>query len=429
MTRRIARAIVGVTAVVLVMLGLPLAIAVERAVESAEIVKLQVASAAAIGEVELPVSAQQLESLDGDADKPPPFAVYSPDGVKVHGEGPAQADDVVRTAMQERRVVTLSANRLIVAAPIFGKDERLEGAVWLSRSRHELNQRTRTVWGVLIAAGLLAIGVSWLLARRVARQLAAPIEALAKRADNLVHGTDHDEMPRTGVQEIDQLGDALHASSVRGAEALARERQFSADVSHQLRTPLSAIRLKLETAHAGRETDALAKNLLADLDRVDATVGRLLALARDATPIVEPIELSPIVEQTLNRWREPLGRAGRTIEGRLGADAVVTASANSVGQVLDVLIDNALRYGAGSVTLTTRVLSSAVAIDVADAGQLSPSMTEAQLFARREGTGQGIGLSIARSLAEADNGRLVLTQSAPTTFTFFLHRSPVVDER
>ena len=102
---------------------------------------------------------------------------------------------------------------------------------------------------------------------------------------------------------------------------------------------------------------------------------------------------------------------------------MVYAAGNSIDQVVDVLIDNALRHGTGVVTVTARSLGGAAAIDVADEGAVADILTDERLFRRGEGEGHGIGLALARSLTIAEGGRLLLTSRHPTTFTIFLPTS------
>jgi len=420
MTHRIVSAIVGVTTFILLVLGIPLAIVVQRYVVSAETVELEATSAAALNEIAVPIDPDQLADLASEADAPPPFAVYDAAGRLVFGDGPEPPDDAVVDALAAQRVVTSSADGIVVATPITDDAERIQGVLRLSAGSQETNQRTRMVWAAMAASALTALGAAWFLARRLARQLAAPIEQLADRADALIEGIDREELPRSGIDEIDHLADALHASSSRVADALARERRFSADVSHQLRTPLAAIRLKLEAAGPDRGADALAASALADLDRIDATVDQLVALARSATPAASPASIAPLLDGVARRWGDVLGPLGRTLVVDIDADLpAVVASPNSIDQILDVLVDNAVHHGSGDVTITTRQHPGGVVVDVADEGALLDHDSD-DLFRRRDRDGHGIGLSLARALAEAEDARLRLTSRHPTTFSLFL---------
>jgi signal transduction histidine kinase len=129
-------------------------------------------------------------------------------------------------------------------------------------------------------------------------------------------------------------------------------------------------------------------------------------------------------------WHSTLAAVGRPLRFRVGDHLPnAVASSAAVRQVLSVLLDNASRHGDGAVTVAGRDATDALAIDVSDegAGVADPD----QLFRRRSPTagGHSIGLALARSLAEAEGGRLMLGRSAPPTFTLLLplHRSPADD--
>lgn len=310
-----------------------------------------------------------------------------------------------------------------MSTPITDAGERVVGALRVEDDRAEVDARTRSTLAIILLAGLAALAIAWVLARRLATNLSSPIERLARAAADLDHDLSRSELPRSGIGEIDALADALTASSTRINDALARERRFSADVSHQLRTPLAAIRLRLERRQITHEAARLAESTLDDLDRLDATVTHLLAFARDATPRGAETALAQIMQDSQQRW-EVHPHDGRRIHWRIDGDQPVSVADSAIDQVLDVLIDNALRHGRGDVTITTRGVRGGVAVDVSDAGAVEASVTEERLFRRGHGHGHGIGLALARSIAEADGGRLLLTRRDPTRFTLFLPASP-----
>jgi signal transduction histidine kinase len=432
MKRRITAAIVGVTAFVLLALGIPLALVVQREIVSSRVIEVQAKVAAALSEIAVPIDTKQLQALTSDPDAPPPFSVYDSDGRLVFGDGPAVTDRTAREALtgatSHSRADSDADGHIVVAMPISDKDDHVVGAIWMVDPKGGSDARVRSAWTVMALSGAIALLVAWLIARRLARQLTAPIERLAVAATDVGSGKTVAELPPSGIDEIDAVADALITSSTRIAGALARERRFSADVSHQLRTPLAGMRLKLEAPHATAEASSLAATTLEDLDRVDVTVTHLLAVARDATPHAEPSAVDNVIDRAAARWEPTIARHGRHAHWHAGTDRMVTAAGNSIDQVVDVLIDNALRHGEGDLTIAARSLGNAVAIDVTNDGSVPDELTSERLFQRGEGDGHGIGLALARSLATAEGGRLLLTSRTPTTFTLFVPASMESDQ-
>jgi signal transduction histidine kinase len=234
---------------------------------------------------------------------------------------------------------------------------------------------------------------------------------------------------RSGVPELDVVADALDASAARIAEMVAREREFSGNVSHQLRTPLTALRLRLEEVAAlddpvrRREEADLA---LAEADRLDATIGALLQHARGAPDDVAEIDLDAVVREHARHWERVYRAEGRRLVLDLGlGGGRAGASPAAAGQVLDVLLENALRHGAGTATVTTRPDGRHACMAVEDEGRGVPE-DAGDIFARGSSAraGSGIGLHLARTLATAYAGRLELARPAPPRFELRLRLLP-----
>ncbi|MFM2078711.1 MAG: hypothetical protein RJA49_2601, partial [Actinomycetota bacterium] len=304
-------------------------------------------------------------------------------------------------------------------------DEVVQGVLRLAESRREPDSRTRTAWLVMAVAAAIALLIAWMIARRLARQLTRPLAELSAAADDLANGLTRDPQPATGVAEIDELAAALHHGADRITEALARERRFSDDVSHQLRTPLTGLRLHLEEVAGDPTAQAALDAAFADLGRVEHTVTDLLDFARGSQGAATAIGVAAIVHEVAARRRSD---HGRVVLAAPGPDVRVHAASSALSQALDVLVDNALRHGAGTVTIRTRQITGGVAIDVSDEGALSPTIDAAALFERGRGLDHGIGLALARDLVEAEGGRLGLTRRDPTTFTMTLLAVDPADE-
>jgi signal transduction histidine kinase len=415
--RRITAAIVGVTAIVLLLLGIPLAVAVQNNVLQSEMVELQGEAVRVLSDLSVPLDQEEVADIrprDSDVSA----TVYDNAGRRLAGPGPATADDVVRRALRGDTTADRSG-RFTVATPITGRaDDTIAGALLLVESRQESVGRIRRTWVVMAGAALVALVLAWLLARAVARRLSRPIQHLADMAAEIGDGRVVDAPAPSSIAELDALGAALAASSRDVHEVVARERRFSADVSHQLRTPLTHLRLTLEQTRDDTPLQDIIDASLTDVARIEATVDHLLAFAREAVPAGETIDLVVAANDAAVRWAAVATVAQRDVETEADRPSLlVRATPSAIDQTLDVLIDNALRYGAGPVRVRARSVVGGGAIDVTDHGTAALDDT---VFDRGTGNGHGIGLALARSIVEAEGGRLLLTRRSPPTFSVVL---------
>ncbi|MDT9700652.1 ATP-binding protein [Streptomyces sp. P17] len=293
---------------------------------------------------------------------------------------------------------------------------------------------TREVGRTLLIIGavaLLAVIAAILLAVRQANRLASPLTDLAETAERLGSGDPRPRHKRYGVQELDRVADVLDASAERIARMLTAERRLAADASHQLRTPLTALSMRLEEITLTDDPDTVKEEAtiaLTQVERLTDVVERLLTNSRDPrTGSAVTFDLDEVIQQQLAEWRPAYRSAGRAIvnSGKRHLQAVGTPGA--VAQVLAALIENSLMHGGGTVALRTRVTGNQAVIEVTDEGPGVPADLGARIFERaisgRNST--GIGLAVARDLAEADGGRLEMLQAAPPVFGLFLSRTPV----
>jgi signal transduction histidine kinase len=419
---------VSVAVIGIVLFGLPLGVAVyQYAAQSEQDQLRQVADALAI------VVADDLED-DEDIDHPEyltgagcsEMAVYDEDGDWSAGALPEEGGSELASALRGTTGVATDDARFVVAVPITHSDDVI-GAVRATAPRSAVLREVVPAWGLMAGLAALAVGATWIVGRWQARRLALPLEELVGVARRLGEG-DFSVRARTGgLFEIDAVGSALNTTAVRLDDLLARERAFSADVSHQLRTPLAGMRLRLEATREQpdfelrRAIDAS----LGDADRLSETIEELLSLARDRRQVRTPLDLAALLGELSPEWHDHLARLGRALEVSIEPGTPdPRASAAAVREVLAVLIDNAARHGAGTVAVMARELHGAVAIDVCDEGP-GVGSTEPVLFTRssQQGDGHGIGLPLARRLAEGEQGRLELTRPSPPVFTLLLPSS------
>jgi signal transduction histidine kinase len=292
----------------------------------------------------------------------------------------------------------------------------------LLTSGAKLNQRFReqaVVFVVLAGGALLAAAV---LAAVQARRLAQPLERLALNAARLGAGDfSATTPPSSRIAEIDNIAGALRASATRVDRLLAAERSFTADATHQLRTGLTGIALRLEMLerHPDADVRAEAEATIAQTHQLNATLDELLALVRggSAGQRVE-FDLVGLVDAHVDDWRQRFASLRRTIGVTTTDTRRVIGTPGLAGQVIDILIDNALRHGAGDVTVTVRGES----VTVADQGAGISDERARWLFERPvdHGAAHGRGLLLARRLAEADGGRVELVTARPAVLRYTL---------
>ena len=355
-------------------------------------------------------------------------AVHDQRGDLLAGGVPGEHPLALERALEGHVKSLADGDVLVAAVPVTHSDDVI-GAVLVTEDRSDVLGEVALVWVGMAGLAAAAVTVAWLVGRRQARRLARPLEDLEESARRLGDGDFSVRSRRGGIAEIDAVGAALDATAMRLDELLARERAFSADASHQLRTPLAGMRLRLEAALERADVDprpAIAATLV-DADRLEATIDELLTLARagQSAP-TGSVDLDALLGELSPEWGARLALHGRDLEVRVdpGAPDAWTSTA-AVRQVLGVLVDNATTHGRGTVTIAVREASGAVAVDVSDEG---PGVRDPEglLFSRQADRrdGHGIGLSLARRLAEAEHGRLTLTRVSPPVFTLLLPAAP-----
>lgn len=279
------------------------------------------------------------------------------------------------------------------------------------------------VIGVAALATIAASGVAYLQARRLTR----PLSDLAQTAERLGSGDPRPRHRRYGVAELDRVAEVIDHTADRISRMLATERRLAADASHQLRTPLTALSMRLEEIVAADDLAAVKEEAmvaLTQVERLTDVVQRLLTDARETrrSTSTVPIDVDLVIRQQVYEWRPAFRGARRPIRvaGVRGLAAVATPGA--LAQVLSTLMENSLMHGAGPVTMRTRTVGGSVVVEVSDEGPGVPPELGARVFERSVSgrASTGLGLTVARELAEADGGRLELLQQRPAVFAVFL---------
>ncbi|HSK97973.1 MAG TPA: HAMP domain-containing sensor histidine kinase, partial [Euzebyales bacterium] len=312
--------------------------------------------------------------------------------------------DPVRRGVDGRSGARLRNGAMVAA--VAGEIDGTPVIIRLARSGEAAAARVGTALLAISALGAAALVAGAAMASWRARQLAVPLEALALSARRLGQGDLYEHAPRSGTLEIDHIAGALDATAARLRTALQRSASFTGDASHQLRTPLTALRLVLEALEAELGTShPMLDAAQAEIDRLEATITELLELA-DVGVASDRVDLRALVLERLDAWRTLADAAGRAVRVTREPVPPVRVRPGAVGQALQVLLDNALVHGRGDVTVWLESVSrsgrSWVRLCVGDEG---PGVAPAHLDG-----GGGRGLSLARSLVEAEGGRVVIDE-------------------
>jgi len=422
--RRVLAAILVVTTLAVAAFGLPLAIALKYLYRNQAVLRLEreVTLAATRVPDSYATSGDPVElPVPGDGSR---LALYRPDGRRYAGEGPPWMDGTARAALDGRVAQATGDPSIRIAVPV-SSDEKVVAVLRGELSDATVDRRVHNAWLTMLGLGAGAIVVAGLVAWTQARRLSQPIDRLAVAAARLGDGDFSVRASPSGVAEIDAVSSTLNSTAERLGDLLARERAFSADASHQLRTPVAGLRLRLEAAKLSPQADRdqAITAALGEVDRLETTLEDLLRLARDVQPARNPLDVAKLLDALDGPWRERLGRDGRSLRSFVAPDLpAVRASTPAIRQILEVLLGNAAEHGAGAVTIRARAATGGLAVEVTDQGAGVDGDAE-RVFARRSGStpGRGIGLALARSLAAAEGGRLVLANTGPApNFTLLL---------
>jgi signal transduction histidine kinase len=354
-------------------------------------------------------------------------AVASAIDDRIESHRPISAPALMRFVRPGHRVVILTgAVRLTVgraiASPVMrvraGSSQR--ATVTAEAPEAETSRRVTRAWLLILALAAGGVAAAVALAYIQARRLARPLESLAGSSARLGEGDFSARAGRFSIPEVDALARVLDSTAARIARLVGREREFSSNVSHQLRTPLTALRLRLEELPPDPDVEAA----LAEVDRLESTIAGLLTYAREETAgDATPLDLVDLTRRHAGTWDVLFRRAGRRLSLDAPAPVEVETSPAAVGQVLDVLLENALQHGGGRVIVSVRNDGRRAVVAVEDEGAGIADDLASSIFERGSsslGGGTGIGLHLARVLAGAEGGRLVLARNTPARFELTL---------
>jgi signal transduction histidine kinase len=329
-----------------------------------------------------------------------------------------------RGDMQRLEFVPPDSDRvfLAVAHPIRLGGETF-GALVVAKPRAELRERWLVLLGrvgLAFLAGLaVAAGLVWYLSRR----LTEPVLALSRAADQVAERQYEAEIPEPrSKDEIGHLTERFREMTERLSLSQKRERNFLMTISHELRTPITAIRGHVEALREGLADDQEARE--ASLDIIRMETDRLARLVKDLLDLArlqahqfrleeEEVELRRVVEQAYQSFSEEARRRGIDYERALAADPVMTTDGDRVLQVVSNLLQNAFNWtpDGGRISVSLAAGNGTVSVAVTDSGPGIRAEEREMIFRpfwSRDGGGTGLGLPIALELAHALGGELAL---------------------
>lgn len=327
-----------------------------------------------------------------------------------------------------------SADPVYFARPV-GTGTRVAGVVVLRASVSTAAADVATRWAAIVAGAVLVAAVFVLLAVLLARWMVRPLHELETGVQAVTEGHRAEVPDRAGPRELRSLATSFNRMSDAVVEASEQQRRLVADASHQLRNPMAALRLRVDSlaARIDGEGQRTYRATVAEVERLESLLDGLLALAlaeSAATRLAagetddEPCDLPSVLAERVDAWRPSADDAGVSLAASEGHHAPVTVrcSESDLAQVLDVLLDNAVHYAGRGATITTGYETGAetATVIVSDNGPgLSTEDREraTERFWRAGGDGAprgtGLGLAIASQYVLARGGKFELRQAEP----------------
>ena len=313
---------------------------------------------------------------------------------------------------------TLNIDLLATAVPVVRRG-RPAGAVRITQSVDAVSRAVRRAIAGLVIVGAVVLALGLAAGALIAAQVARPIRRLDEAASRVADGNLAARAPVEGSTEQRSLARTFNLMTDRVERLLRSQRDFVADASHQLRTPLTALRLRLEEAQDRTTDPEIADQLDAatrEVDRLAGMVEELLVLSRAGERELPgaDVDLDEAVRRTVERWTAAAADAGIELTPRTQAAGHAWCASSDLDRVLDVLVENALRYAARGTAV--ELVAAGSRVEVLDQGPGLAGGEEEQVFERfHRGSagrlvpgGTGLGLPIARELAGEWGGTVTL---------------------
>jgi signal transduction histidine kinase len=415
MRRRLALVSLAVTSLVVLAFLIPLATLVSnqaenRALSLAERDAQSVAAALAVAgttetgsEITQPLAAAIVEAFAGRGN----VSIIFPDE-EYEGE-PFVASVNIERAREGRALTAFTEAGAEVLVPVLVATSLEQGGTVVVRtfvSDDELTRGVVPAWLLLGALGIFLVVVAVLAADRLGRSMVRPVGELSSAARSLGEGDLTTRVKPDGPEEVAEVGEAFNVLASRLVSLLDAERESVADLSHRLRTPLTALRLQAETLSDPDES----ASLLADIDRMERAVDRMIVEARRPSrdergaPVAD---LGAVVRHRASFWKVLADEQGRPASVHTSSgELLVPLAVDELGAVIDILIENVFAHtpaGSGYALTAAPTENGSVVLTVEDDG---PGFPDEEVLERGTSGGgsTGLGLDITRRAASRTGG-------------------------
>jgi signal transduction histidine kinase len=310
-----------------------------------------------------------------------------------------------------RHSTTLGYDLLVSAVPVRSSAKGILAVVRISYPMNDVMRSIHRSWLFLGIVGAVTLLIGLVLASWLARSLTRPLRDATDVVRRIAGGDLDARVPETGPPEVQELAEDMNLMTERLSDVLRANREFAANASHQLRTPLTALRLSLEEAVEGDDPRRDARAALGEADRLALIVQSLLALGGEREPLSEPVDVVEVARSVAEE--RPTGDLTVVVVG----EGQAIAGRDRLEQVLNNLVDNSVRFARRQVRVEVIRSVDRVVVHVDDDGPGIPEGERARVFDRftrgREprGQGSGLGLAVARELARFDGASIVVGES------------------
>lgn len=342
------------------------------------------------------------------SDDGPVTTVLTPAGEEV-GDGPAMVGDpAVERALAGEAFRDVTDSRGVVVLPVVLADGT--AVVRTTVTAGQLREGVARAWAGIIGLGLALLLAAGAVARSLGRRISEPLGDVAATAHRLREGQLAARAEVRGTEETQELARALNGLAERTTELLAAERAVVGDLSHRLRTPVTALRLDAEAV----DDAVLAERLQQHIGVLQRTVDSIVAEAR--RPVRDDLgarcEASSVVTDRIAFWSVLAEDQRRELDVAVAPGPLtVGVTAADLSDLVDIVVDNVFAHtpdGTGFAVRLDAEADAGVVLEVTDRG---PGATATENGERRQGT-SGLGLEIARRTAEGVGGSLLFTQGA-----------------